>query len=326
MAKQIRVGFVGVGGIAKGLHLPGLAKVDGVEMVALCDASRERAEAACEEFGGRPYVDHHEMLEKEALDALYVCVPPHAHTDAELMAAEKGIHLFVEKPIVLTMEKGLEIWKAVERAGIISSVGYQVRYMPIAAVKDFLKDKPVALVSGVRWGGIAGGPDHWWRVMERSGGQLHEMATHQIDFIRYLVGDISRVWAHYSLNALKDVENISVPDAQALVMEFKNGATGVFSTSCALNKGGGWSTMDVVLRDVMLRIAFDGVTVSPEGAAEVPLRPAEMDIDAAFVHAVRTGDRSVIRSDYYDALKSAEVTLAANKAAETGKPVAMTLV
>lgn len=326
MDKRVRVGFVGVGGIAKGLHLPGLAKVDGVEMVALCDASRERAEAACEEFGGRPYVDHHEMLEKEALDALYVCVPPDAHTDAELIAAEKGIHLFVEKPIVLTMEKGLQIWEAIERAGIISSVGYQLRYMGIAAARDFLKGKPVALVSGVRWGGIAGGPDHWWRVMERSGGQLHEMATHQIDFIRYLVGDISRVWARYSLNVLNDVENLTVPDAQAVVMEFKNGATGVFSTSCALTKGGGWSTMDVVLRDMMLRIAFDGITVSPEGAAEVPLRPAEMDIDAAFVHAVRTGDRSVIRSDYYDALKSTEVTLAANEAAETGKPVAMKLV
>jgi len=91
------------------------------------------------------------------------------------------------------------------------------------------------------------------------------MATHHVDFVRYLVGDVTRVYARYSLNALKGVENMTVPDAQAVVVEFKNGATGYFSTSCALTKGGGWSSTDIVLRDVMLRLSFQGVTVSPEG-------------------------------------------------------------
>ncbi len=327
MAKQVRVAFVGSGGIATEAHLPSLKEIDGVEIVALCDVQKERAEAACRRFGGRPYADHREMLDREEIDALFVCLPPDAHTDAELIAAAKGIHLFVEKPIVLSMEKGRGIAEAIEKAGIISSVGYQLRYTPVAdAARAFLADRAVALVAGNRWGGIPGGPEHWWRVMERSGGMLHEMASHNVDFIRYLVGDVTRVCARYSLNVLKNVENLTVPDAQVVAMEFKNGATGYFSTSCALTKGGGWSSTDVILRDVMLRMTFSEIQVVPEGAAEIELPGPGMNIQQAFIHAVRTGDRSVIRSHYFDALKTAEVTLGANQSAATGKPVEMELV
>lgn len=326
MADRVRVGFVGAGGIATEAHLPALREIEGVEIAALCDASKERAEAACEEFGGRAYADHREMLNSEELDALYVCLPPDAHTDAEIMAAGKGIHLFLEKPVVLTMEKGREIAEAIRKANVISSVGYQMRYTPVAeAARAFLAGKPVALVAANRWGGIPGGPEHWWRVMEHSGGMFHEMATHQMDLVRYLVGDVKRVYARYGLNVLKDVENLTVPDAQTIVVEFQNGAIGYFSTSCALTKGGSWSSVDVILRDMMLRIAYREIAVIPEGAAEIALPPGGMNIDEAFIHAVRTGDRSVVRSDFFDALKTTEVTLGANESAKTGKPVEMKL-
>lgn len=326
MSQHVKVGFVGTGGIASEFHLPALKEIDGVEITALCDVAKDRADQAAAAFGGRAYDDHHEMLDKEDLDALFVCLPPFAHTDAELIAAEKKIHLFVEKPIALEMEQGLEIAEAIRKSGIISCVGYQLRYLPVAAAaRDFLSDKPIALVAGNRWGGVPGDANHWWRVMERSGGMVHEMATHNVDFMRFIAGDVASVYARSSLNVLKDVENLTVPDAQALVMEFNNGATGYFSASCALTKGGGWSSTDVILRDMMLRISFSDISVSPEGAAEIPLPEQGMSIQQAFIHAVRTGDRSVIQSDYNDALKTAEVTLGANQSARTGKPVQMTL-
>jgi predicted dehydrogenase len=160
--------------------------------------------------------------------------------------------------------------------------------------------------------------------MARSGGMLHEQATHQVDLMRYLVGDVEWVCAHYSLNVLKDVENLTIPDAQALIMRFRNGATGYFAATCALTKGGYQGGVEVALKDMVVKYGQE-ITVVPEGAAKVELPPAGMNIDQAFVHAIRTGDRSVIRSDYFDALKTAEVTLGANKSAETGKPVNMKL-
>jgi len=75
----------------------------------------------------------------------------------------------------------------------------------------------------------------------------------------------------------------------------------------------------------MLRTNFSQITVSPEGAAEIALPEQGMTIQQAFIHALRTGDRSVIRSDYWDALKTAEVTLGATESAKTGKAVAMEL-
>jgi len=326
MTEEVRVGFIGTGGIATEAHLPALKEIEGVEIVALCDTRKERADAAAQQFGGRAYADHREMLDREDVDALFVCLPPDAHTDAELIAASRGAHLFIEKPIVLTMDKGVEIAEAIKKADVISCVGYQLRYFPVAdAARSFLADKTIGMVVGNRWGGIPGGPDHWWRVMDRSGGMFHEMATHNMDLIRYLVGDVATVYARYSRNLLQDVENLTVPDAQVIVMEFKNGATGCFSTTCALTKGGGLSSTDIVLPDMMLRITFTEIEVVPQDAAEIKLPQPGMNIQEAFIHAIRSGDRSVIRSDYFDALKTAEVTLGANESAATGKPVTMKL-
>ncbi len=326
MTEEVRVAFVGSGGIATGAHLPALKGIEGVEIVALCDTERERADAAAQQFGGRAYADHREMLDREEVDAVFVCLPPDAHTDAELIAAERGAHLFIEKPIALTMDKGLEVAQAIEKANVISCVGYQCRYLPVAdAARSFLADKTIGMVAGRRWGGIPGGPDHWWRAMERSGGMFHEMATHNMDLIRYLVGDVATVYARYSCRVLEDVENLTVPDAQVIAVEFKNGAVGCFSTTCALTKGGDIGATSIVLRDLMLRLTFSEIEVVPQGAAEIELPDPGISIQEAFVHAIRTGDRSVIRSDYFDALKTAEVTLAANESAATGEPVAMKL-
>jgi predicted dehydrogenase len=326
MADKVRIGFAGAGGIATEAHLPALKEIEGAEIVALADVAKDRAEAAAAKFGGKAYADYHEMLDKEQMDALYVCLPPDMHEDVELIACGKGIHLFVEKPIVLSMKKGMEIAAAIKKAGVASCVGYQLRYWPVAdAARHFLKDKAIALVAGSRWGGIAGGPQHWWRVMKRSGGMLHEQATHNLDFIRYVVGDVRRVCAMNALNALKGVENLDIPDAEVSMLEFKSGAIGYFANSCALTKGGGASAMDVILKDLLLRISFSEITVRPEGAATIELPPQRMNIEQAFLHAIRTGDRSIIRSPYDDALKTAEVTLGALESAKTGKPVEMKL-
>lgn len=326
MSDQVRVGFVGAGGIATDAHLPALEKISGVEIAALCDTDESRAQEAAQRFGGRVYTDHRAMLDKEELDALFVCVPPFAHADAEILAAQKGVHLLVEKPVALAMEKALEIGEAIQKAGIISAVGYQLRYLPVCdAARSFLQGKPVALVAGNRWGGIPGGPEHWWRVSDRSGGMFHEMATHNMDFIRYLVGDVATVFARQSHNVLDDIENLTVPDAEVILLQFKNGASGYFSTSCALTKGGSYTSTDIVLRDMVVRLTFQDISFIPEGAAEVSLPEPGMNLQEAFIHAIRTGDRSVIRSDYADALKTTEVTLGATESARTGRPVDMKL-
>lgn len=314
----INVGFVGAGGRARS-HMRVLSRIDDVDIVALCDVKEDTARSAASEFGGAVYTDYREMLDKEDLTAMYVVVPTFAHYDAEILAAQQGVHMLLEKPVVPTMEKGLEILEAVQKSGVLTSVGYQQRYTGGAKQgREFLRDKDVAMALAYRWGGLPGTP--WWRVMAQSGGQIVEQTTHQVDLLRYLVGEVAEVHAYYATRALNDVENLDIPDVYALSLQFENGAVGTLSSTCVLRNGGGSTGIDVVMRDMRATVGANGVTIFPSGAAEVGAMPESEDIDEVFMDAIRSGDGSGILSDFEDGLRSLDISLAANKSAETGQP------
>lgn len=325
MTDPVRIGFIGTGGIANH-HLKQLATLgaERVAIAALCDVAEDRARAAAAEHGGRVFADHRWMLDEmgDGLDAVYVCVPPFAHDDAERNAAAAGLHLFVEKPVVLDLELGLANLEAFRAAGVLTSVGYTLRHVhPWRTAHDLLAGRPVGLICADRWGGMPGDESHWWRAMDKSGGQMHEQTTHQIDAMRWLAGDVARVHALHGRRLMAGVPGLTIPDAQVYALEFVSGAVGYASTSCALTKGGGRNAMQVVLRDVVVDVGRE-LVVRPEGAIEVPAEaPVYESIDAAFVRAVATGDASPILCDYEEGLKSAAVSLAGNESAATGRPV-----
>lgn len=316
---ELKVGFVGSGGMAKA-HMRQLGEAEAA-ITAICDVNKEAAKAACDEFGGKAYSDHHAMLDAEELDVVYVVVPPFAHTDAEVLAAQKGCHLFVEKPVVLDTDKGLEIQEAIEKAGVLSCVGYQLRYAdPILRARKWLQGKTIAMVDSQRWGGLPGAP--WWRVMAESGGQLVEQTTHQVDIMRFIAGEIVNVFAMYALRCMGDVENLDIPDTQCTMFEFESGALGMVSTTPMMTQGGGRGGCEVLLRDQRLIVDYGSVRLEPENdpALEPPYEPSG-NIDKVFVEAIQADDQSRILSSYYDGLVTCDATLAANESAQTGKPV-----
>ncbi len=314
----IKVGFVGAGGRARG-HMKMLSGIEDVKIVAICDVNEATAKSATQEYGGTVYTDYHKMLDKEDLTAMYVVVPTFAHFDAEILAAQKGVHMLLEKPVAPSMEKSLEMLEAVKKAGVLTSVGYQLRYFGFAQQgKAFLADKQVAMVHTYRWGGLPGTP--WWRVMAQSGGQLVEQTTHQIDLLRYFLGEVDEVHAYYATRALNDVEKLDIPDVYAVTMKFKSGAIGTLSSTCALRNGGGSSGIDVIMRDMRASVWTNGVVVFPDSAAPVGPMPENVDIDVVFMDAIRTGNGSKILSDLEDGVRSLDISLAANKSAQSGRP------
>ncbi|MGA1196917.1 MAG: hypothetical protein ACO36I_10505, partial [Candidatus Latescibacterota bacterium] len=84
--------------------------------------------------------------------------------------------------------------------------------------------------------------------------------------------------------------------------------------------GGGASGIDIIMRDMRASVWTDGVTVLPNGADDPGPIPENEDIDEVFMDAIRTGDGSGILSDLEDGIRSLDVSLAANKSAETGQP------
>ncbi|MBM3215353.1 Gfo/Idh/MocA family oxidoreductase [Candidatus Poribacteria bacterium] len=324
----LRVGYVGTGGNAQG-HLKRLAAMEGVEIAACCDVSEERAKSSAATHGGQAYTDARKMLDEVEMEVCYFSLPPFAHEGVEIAAAERGLHIFVEKPVVMDVETGVATKEAIDRAGVFSCVGYQLRYNSNAdGLRTFLADKRVTLAVSERWGGIAGGSTHWWRVMDKSGGMLHEQATHQLDLLRYFAGDIVEVTKLESLRVNTDQENHTIPDAEVVLLQYASGAIGYITTTSALTNGGGGSRIELVVEG-HLRIQYaDGVRVLPDGAATVPIPPTPQptSIDDAFIQAIRTNDRSLVKSDYTDGLKTCLVTVAANQSAREGKPVRVTAV
>jgi predicted dehydrogenase len=318
----VRVGFVGVGGIA-GAHINVLSKMEGVKLVAFCDTASERAEAAAAAHGGKAYRDHHDLLREQKLDALYVCTPPFAHTDAEIIAAKKGIHLFVEKPIALTLAKALEIRDAVEKAGVASSAGYHFRYFETTAMaRKLARRQKIGMMLGYWMGGMPG--VHWWRAMKESGGQFHEQTTHIFDLARYFAGDVKTVYAAAATRALQEVPDFDITDVGTATVEFKSGIVATINNTCILGGGvRGVVGLHLVCKDLLLELGFDTLRVVQGNREETirGTRDCRVAQNEAFIKAVRDGDRSGILSDYADGVKSLAVSLAANQSIATGQAV-----
>ena len=317
MASRVRIGFFGAGGIAQH-HLNHLREIPEAQVTAICDINEERVKTTAASFGAAGYSDSAKMLADTKLDALYVCVPPHAHGDIEIRAAQKGLHLFVEKPVNLFMDQALKAAEAIRKAGVFSQIGYSLRYLGSAIrLKEFLKDKDVGSAHCFRWGGLPGVP--WWRRYDQGGGQLVEMTTHQVDLLRWVMGEIEAVSASYSFKRIfKDQPDVTVPDSQAILLHFKSGASATINTVCATGKTG-INTVDFAIRDAKVSWKHDALTIDPAEQYPLPAAPAETpSIDLSFVRAIASGNAAMLRSPYDDGLKTAAVTLAANRSAENG--------
>src|SRR5437879_6101885 len=127
--QEFRVGLIGCGGIAN-RHATILAALENVELAAFCDIEGSCAQQFATKYaGGRPpvFTDYHEMFQKVELDVVYVCLPPFAHSDEVERAAERGIHVFIEKPIALDLKTAERMVSATERAGVKTQVGFMLR-------------------------------------------------------------------------------------------------------------------------------------------------------------------------------------------------------
>ncbi len=318
----VKVGFIGCGGMNRG-HMNTVKGIATAKIVAVCDLQKDRAKDAAEMFEARAYTDYAKMIENEEIDAMFVALPPFAHEDQELLAAKKGIHLFVEKPVALTMAKAKQIERAIAQAGVIATAGFQDRYQDIVAqLKKMLEKTRPGLIMGYWVGGMPG--VMWWRQRNQSGGQAVEQTIHTFDMARYLFGDVKTVHAVYSKGLMTDVPKYTVEDASAVNLQFKSGLCGTIFSGCFL-KGYGKVGLDIWCPDVKFEYAGRSSLVINRAGQDPEVRgvgnPFGQEIVKTFLNAVKSGDASKLKSTYADAVKSLAVVLAANESMKTGQAV-----
>ncbi len=320
----LRIGFIGAGYVARG-HRDALKQMDDVVIAAVCDTDGERVRAAAEEHGAKPYADWRKMLKAESLDALYICVPPCAHGEMDLAAVEKGLALFIEKPLAADWATAVPIARAVAEAGATVSVGYHWRYNPLTErAKTFVQGAVLGAMTAA-WAGTMPGPE-WWRRRDGSGGQVIEQATHMVDLVRYLGGAEAKqvtglAFAGYMATKVK---NFSVDDATVSIIELKNGVVASLLTSCMLPCGFRVEVAALTDRGAVT-LEEQAVTIESGERRETFRNPGGFSPHRrgteVFIEALRTGDASPIRSDYADAMRTFGLTCAIQASMDRGGKV-----
>ena len=318
--EKVKLGFIGTGGMASA-HMRNLNdNFEDVEFTAMCDISEARAKHCAQEFGGNAYTDFRVMYDKEELDAVYICTPPFAHGAQERIACERGIAMFIEKPIHSELEPAVVINDYIEQTGVITSVGYHWRYGGNAQnAKAMLDAEPQILGALGYWiGGLPGTP--WWRVRAQSGGQHVEQTTHIFDLARFLIGsDGKTVHGVAASGSMTDIPNYDVDDISMVNIEFQNGTVANIVSSCAM-AGYGRVQLEVFCRGLVVTVGGPN-NFNRKGETEPLSSAGGQDRDRVFIDAVKSGDGSKILSSYSDALQTLRIMLAASTSFRTGKAV-----
>jgi myo-inositol 2-dehydrogenase / D-chiro-inositol 1-dehydrogenase len=318
----LRAGIIGAGWIAR-VHVPALDAAADVELIAASDTALERAEAIARPRGARAYASWEEMLDREELDAVWVCTPPLHHRGPTLAALARGIHVYLEKPIARTLDDAEAIVSGARSANAVCAVGYQWHASELVEeAREALAGQRVALLVGRNYGPVAGRP--WFMDRAQGGGQILERGSHHIDLQRAIAGEISAVQAVAARERLaqSDAEG-SIDDAIGLLFHFESGALG--SVYSAWSRDG---QPEIYSTDILATEATITLELGPDAyritglSRSRPLagefgEPMNRSI-ARFLDAARAGDAGLVFCSPHDALRTLAVALACERALEDG--------
>ncbi len=170
-----KIALIGLGSMGKN-HYRVLKKLSGVQITALCDIVYKG-----DEYPEKCYTDIDQMLSNEHPDAAVIVVPTFLHKEIALKCLEKGLDIFIEKPVASTIEDALLIEKRAKELDLKVCIGYIERFNPVVeALKNELKDREIYSIGITRVGPFPP------RIADV--GILTDLAVHDIDLIRYITG------------------------------------------------------------------------------------------------------------------------------------------
>ena len=130
MDKVVRIGCIGCGGFA-GTHLAQIKQVENAKVVALADICEEHLKEKSEEFGIKDtYLDYHDLLARDDIDAVILPLPDQVHCQIACDAMRAGKHVLCEKPMALNLDECKEMVRVAEETGMQQMVGQIGRYTP----------------------------------------------------------------------------------------------------------------------------------------------------------------------------------------------------
>lgn len=232
MADELKVASVGLGWWGK--ELARAARDCGRLRLVSCFArTAEARQAFASEFGCRQAESLDQLLADDEVEAILVATSHESHRELIEAAAAAGVHVFVEKPLTLSVPEGRRAVDAAARAGIVLQVGHQRRRHPAQrAIRQLIDEGAIgdiqmveanhSLPNGFRM------PERAWRWNPDQSplGSMTSLGIHQIENFHYLVGPIAGV-----MTATRPGREVSIDEATALLFDFEGGAVGTLLTS-----------------------------------------------------------------------------------------------
>lgn len=336
---EIRVGLVGCGVMGRSLALE-LKKVDGALLVGVCDVSREGAEKLGSELDVQAHTDPITFVTLGELDAVIIATPPFTHKELTITAADAGKHVFCEKPMAPTTADCLEMIRACERNGVKLMIGQVCRYHPMhRAIKEEVDSGRLGKLISIfvyRVGGAFSGiwDVPWRKSKAQSGGALMEINTHELDFMRWVGGEVESVFACGGNYVRKDWD---YPDCAFVSLKYRSGAVGVLHSSQVSTIGGYGCRVECEGGSILLP-SFWGegaeMVIKEVGGDERHIRIDELSKRShgspvwqelnEFVRAVCEGREPEITG--YDGMAAVELAEAAYMSIDSGEPIKLPLV
>jgi predicted dehydrogenase len=235
---MLNFGLVGCGRIAKRhSELLGHGEIEGARLAAVCDIVPEKAQKIADQFGVPSFSDMDEMASSADIDVFVVLTESGRHAEHVINLAKYGKHIIVEKPMALTLADADAMIRACDNAGIKLFVVKQNRFnVPVQKLREALEaDRFGKLVLGtvrVRWARPQAyyDQDPWRGTWAFDGGVLTNQASHHVDLLEWMMGDVDSVYAK-TTTALVDIE---AEDTAVVVLKFANGALGVIEATTAV--------------------------------------------------------------------------------------------
>lgn len=270
---SIRAAVIGCGDVST-VHFEAVAKLDGAELVGVCDPHPERLAAAAELYGVPGFADHQSLLDAVRPEVVHICTPHNQHASIAVDCLERGINVIVEKPLAHTLAEGRRLVDAASRGNAKIAICFQNRYNATSQAMH-------SLLAGGELGAVVGAaasvmwqrsPDYYrgrpWRGSWEGGGGglLMNQAIHTVDLLQWLVGDVVEVRGHAATRFLGGT--IEVEDTAEFVAEHAGGARSVFYATLghAYNAP---VTLEVVTEIAVLTLRGDLTVTYEDGRVDV---------------------------------------------------------
>ncbi len=234
--KKVKLAIVGVGNMGSG-HCGTVENINNIELVAVCDTNRARADEIAAKHSVQAFYSHKDLLKAKVADAVAVATPHYDHTTIGIDVLKAGLHLLVEKPISVHKADCQKLIKAHKNKKQVFSAMFNQRTDPhYIKLKELIDKGELGTITRINWIITS-----WFRTQRyydsggwratwggEGGGVLLNQCPHQLDLMTWLFGEPETVRADLAIGKYHKIE---VEDEVTAYLTYKSGATGLFITS-----------------------------------------------------------------------------------------------